>query len=188
MGLKRLLPLLSWLLYPMVIFFGLRIAEPRHVALVLVAVLLMRRGRQATRLLASLSRIDLAILGGLLLLAGTTAATNSELLLRLYPAAVNLGMLLLFGSSLLAPPSMVERFARLGEPDLPEAAIAYTRCVTQVWCVFCVANGAVATYTALYASRDDWALYNGFIAYLLMGALFAGEWIYRRLFIMRNTG
>jgi hypothetical protein len=34
MRLKQLLSLLSWLLYPMVIFFGLRIAEPRHVALV----------------------------------------------------------------------------------------------------------------------------------------------------------
>ena len=188
MGLKRLLPLLSWLLYPIAIFFGLRIAEPRHVALVLIAVLLMRRSRQASRLLASLSRVDLAILGGLLLLAGVTAATNSELLLRLYPAAVNLGMLLLFGGSLLAPPSMVERFARLGDPDLPAAAIAYTRRVTQLWCVFFVGNGAAAAYTALFASRNDWALYNGFIAYLLMGALFAGEWLYRRLFIMRKTG
>ncbi len=188
MGLKRLFPLLSWLLYPVAIYFGLRIAEPRYVALVLVAVLLMRRSRQATRLLASLSRVDLAILGGLLLLAGATAATNSELLLRLYPAAVNLGMLLLFGSSLLSPPSMVERFARLGDPDLPEAAIGYTRRVTQLWCVFFVANGAAAAYTALFASRDDWALYNGFIAYLLMGALFAGEWLYRRFFIMRKTG
>lgn len=188
MRLKPLLSPLSWLLYPVAIFFGLRIAEPRHVALVLVAVLLMRRSQQATRLLASLSRIDLAILGGLLLLAGATAVTNSELLLRLYPAAVNLGMLLLFGGSLLVPPSMVERFARLGEPDLPAAAIGYTRRVTQLWCVFFVANGTAAAYTALFSSRDNWALYNGFIAYLLMGTLFAGEWLYRRLFIMRKTG
>lgn len=187
MGLKRLFPLLSWLLYPAAIFFGLRIAEPRYVALVLVAALLMRRSRQATRLLASLSRIDLAILGGLLLLAGATAATNSELLLRLYPAAVNLGMLLLFGGSLRTPPPMVERFARLGEPDLPAAAIGYTRRVTQLWCAFFVANGAAAAWTALFASRDDWALYNGLIAYLLMGTLFAGEWLYRRLFITRKT-
>jgi uncharacterized membrane protein len=43
------------------------------------------------------------VLTGLLLLAGSTAVTNSELLLRLYPAAVNLGMLLLFGGSLRLP-------------------------------------------------------------------------------------
>ena len=103
MGLKRLFPILSWLLYPLVIFFGLRVAEPRYVALMLVVILLLRRNRQAARLLASLSRVDLVVLGGLLLLAVSTAVSNSELLLRLYPAAVNLGMLLLFGGSLLFP-------------------------------------------------------------------------------------
>jgi uncharacterized membrane protein len=185
---KPQLRALSWLLYPFAIFFGLRVAEPRYVALALIAILLLCRRRQAGRLLASLSRIDLAVLGGLLLLAGTAAVTNSELLLRLYPAAVNLGMLLLFGASLLVPPSMVERFARLGEPDLPTAAIGYTRRVTQLWCAFFIANGAVAIYTALFGSRDDWALYNGLIAYLLMGGLFGGEWLYRSLFITRKTG
>ena len=176
---------LSWLVYPLAILFGLRVAEPRHVALVLAAALLLRRGRAAARLLASLSRVDLAILSGLLLLAALTVLTNSEMLLRLYPAAVNLGMLALFGMSLAFPPSMVERFARLGEPDLPDRAVRYTRRVTQVWCAFFVANGAAAVYTALYAGRDAWALYNGFIAYLLMGALFGGEWLIRRALINR---
>ena len=183
MSLKRLVPVLSWLLYPLLILFGLRLTEPRYVALMLVAILLLRRNRQAARLLASLSRVDLAVLTGLLLLAVSTAVSNSELLLRLYPAAVNLGMLLLFGGSLLFPPCMIERFARLGEADLPPAAIGYTRRVTQIWCVFFVGNGALAIYTALYASRDDWALYNGCIAYLLMGALLGGEWLFRRFFV-----
>ncbi len=187
MGLKRLFPVLSWLLYPMVILFGLRVAEPRYVAFLLVVILLLRRNRQAARLLASLSKLDLAVLSGLLLLAVTTAVTNSELLLRLYPAAVNLGMLLLFGGSLLFPPSMIERFARLGEADLTAAAIGYTRRVTQIWCAFFVGNGVLAVYTALYASRDDWALYNGCIAYLLMGALFGGEWLFRRIFVATTT-
>ena len=188
MRLRQLLHVLSWLLYPLAIFFGLRVTEPRYVALLLIAVLLLRRSRQTARFLASLSRIDIGVLGALLLLAGTTAATNSEVLLRLYPAAVNFGMLLLFGGSLLTPPSMIERFARLGEPDLPLAAIGYTRRITQLWCVFFIGNGSVATYTALYASRDDWALYNGFVAYILMGGLFGGEWLYRRLFISRSAG
>lgn len=176
---------LSWLAYPLVILFGLQVAEPRYVALALAIGLLLRRSREAARLLSSLSRVDLAVLVGLLLLAGATVVTNSELLLRLYPAAVNLGMLALFGLSLLYPPSMVERFARLGEPELPDAAIGYTRRVTQVWCAFFVGNGAVALYTALYAGRDAWAQYNGFIAYLLMGALFGGEWLVRRFFVRR---
>ena len=187
-GLKRMLPALSYLLYPIVIFFGLRVAEPRYVALVLAVILLLRRKRQAASLLASLSRLDLAVLAGLLLLAVTSAVTNSELMLRLYPAAVNMGMLLLFGGSLLFPPSMIERIARLGKADLPAAAIHYTRRVTQIWCAFFVGNGAFAVYTALYASRDDWALYNGCIAYLLMGALFGGEWLFRRFLVTTTPG
>lgn len=185
MGVNSALKALSWLAYPLAILFGLQVAEPRYVALALAIGLLLRRSREAARLLSSLSRVDLAVLAGLLLLAGATVVTNSELLLRLYPAAVNLGMLALFGLSLVFPPSMVERFARLGEPDLPDAAIGYTRRVTQVWCAFFVGNGAVALYTALYADRDAWSLYNGFIAYLLMGALFGGEWLVRRFFVRR---
>lgn len=182
-----LLQALSWLIYPLALLFGLRFMEPRYVALALAAALLLRRGRTAARLLASLSRVELAVLAGLLLLAAATALTNSELLLRLYPAAVNLGMLTLFGLSLAFPPSMVERFARLSEPELPDGAIRYTRRVTQVWCAFFVANGGAAVYTALNAGRDAWALYNGFIAYLLMGALFGGEWLIRRVFLKRCT-
>jgi uncharacterized membrane protein len=96
-------------------------------------------------------------------------------------------MLLLFGLSLKFPPSMIERFARLREPNLPLAGVHYTRRVTQVWCAFFVANGTVAVWTALYASRDVWAIYNGLIAYLLMGALFAGEWLLRRRFLPQRA-
>ena len=180
MSRAQLLQALLWLAYPLLILFGLQLLEPRYVALLLGLTLLLRQRRDAGRLLAGLSRIDRTVLFALLALAGATALSNSETLLRLYPAAVNLGMLLLFGVSLACPPSMVERFARLRESDLPPAGVRYTRRVTQVWCAFFVANGAVAAYTALLASREMWTLYNGFIAYLLMGALFAGEWLVRR--------
>jgi uncharacterized membrane protein len=175
-----LLKALLWLLYPLAILFGLQVLEPRYVALLLGLGLLLRYRRDAGQLLAGLTKINIAVLVALLALAAITAVTNSETLLRFYPAGVSLGMLLMFGLSLNYPPSMVERFARLREPDLPPEGVRYTRRVTQVWCVFFILNGSVASYTALYASRDTWALYNGFIAYLLMGALFAGEWLVRR--------
>ncbi len=175
--------MLLWLVYPLAIFFGLQVLEPRYVALLLAGALVLRRRKDAGRFLAGLSCVNLAVLAALLGLAALTAVTNSETLLRLYPAAMSLGMLLLFGLSLRFPPSMIERFARLHEPDLPSAGVLYTRRVTQVWCIFFVANGSFAAWTALYASRDTWALYNGLIAYLLMGVLFAGEWLLRRRFI-----
>ena len=185
----RIAPLLtaaSWLLTPLAILYGLRLGEPRHVALLLAALLVVRHRRGARHLLGSLSRLDQAIAGGLVLLALASALGNSELLLRCYPAAVNAGLLLLFAASLRHPPSFVERLARLADPALPDAAIAYTRRVTQIWCAFFAANGSIAAYTAFLASRDAWALYNGGVAYLLMGGLFAGEWLYRRAFIARQ--
>ncbi len=97
--------------------------------------------------------------------------------LKLYPVLVNVAMLGVFGWSLRHPPSLVERMARLRAPNLPPSGVAYTRRVTQAWCVFFVCNGAVAAVTALAASDRVWALYNGAIAYGLIGAMFAGEWL-----------
>jgi uncharacterized membrane protein len=49
-----------------------------------------------------------------------------------------------------------------------------------VWCAFFVANGAVAAALALSGRRELWAAYTGVVAYLLMGLLFAGEYLVRR--------
>jgi uncharacterized membrane protein len=107
--------------------------------------------------------------------------------LKLYPVLVNAVMLALFAASLRWPPSAVERMARLRHPDLPPRGVAYTRRVTWVWCGFFVANGALALITALWASERVWSLYNGLIAYVVMGVLFAGEWLVRQR-VMRETG
>lgn len=113
---------------------------------------------------------------------------NGALPLKLYPVLMNGALLALFAYSLVAPPTIVERFARVQEPDLPLQAIAYARRVTQVWCVFFVINGCVALLTALYASSALWWLYNGFIAYVLIGLLFVGEYCVRRRFTRRLHG
>ena len=125
-------------------------------------------------------------LAGPLLLAALTVWSNALLPLKLYPLLINAFMLALFAGTLMSPPSMIERFARLREPDLPVRAIAYTRRVTQLWCGFFVVNGLIALATALWASPEVWMLYNGFIAYLLMGLLFGGEYLFRLHFKRRH--
>ncbi len=177
---------LLWIAYPALVLGGLQVLEPRYLALLFPALLLLRHRHTSSHLLASLSRPKRTILVAILLLSAATALTNSELLFRFYPLVINLGMLLLFGQSLVHPPSMIERFARLAQADLPPAAVRYTRRVTQIWCAFFVFNGVLATATALWASREIWGLYNGLIAYLLMGALFIGEWLLRRRFTAEN--
>jgi uncharacterized membrane protein len=101
------------------------------------------------------------------------------LTLRFYPAIVNAAMLLLFSWSLWSPPSIIERFARIQHPDLPPEGVIYTRCVTQVWCGFFIINGSIALATTLWSSFEIWSLYNGLIAYLMMGILFIGEYLVR---------
>jgi len=41
--------------------------------------------------------------------------------------------------------------------------------------------------TARFASLQTWTLYNGLIAYLLMGVLFGGEWLLRRRLLLRSA-
>jgi len=100
--------------------------------------------------------------------------------LKFYPVMMNLGFLVLFASSLFSPVSFVERLARIREPDLPPQAVIYTRKVTWVWSGFFLVNGTIAAFTALWATDAVWMLYNGMIAYILMGTLAAGEWLFRQ--------
>jgi uncharacterized membrane protein len=81
---------------------------------------------------------------------------------------------------------MIERFARLSCPELPLAGIQYTRRVTAVWCLFFILNGSVAAASA-FSTREWWLLYNGLISYLLMGALYLGEWLVRRQVMTKDT-
>ncbi len=170
------LTILLTLLYPLAIWLGHGKIEPRWLACLLLLA-------AATRLpglkLGKSARWSVACA---LLLAAIAIWQNALLPLKLYPVLVNAVFLAIFGYSLLNPPPIIERLARLQEPDLPAAAIGYTRRVTQVWCGFFVFNGSIALGTALWASEAVWSLYTGVIAYVLMGILFGGEYLLRLRF------
>lgn len=111
--------------------------------------------------------------------------TNQAIFLKLYSVAVSATFLVTFGSTLFFEPTIIFRFAALQDKtirgSLAEKQIeAYCRKVTIVWCVFFICNGAVAAYTAFFASDFVWSVYNGGISYILMGLLFAGEFLVRR--------
>lgn len=164
---------IATLAYPLLVYLGLQRVEPRWLALLLAGMALARAW--VTR-----QRFWLAAAGGAALLGLASALGNAALPLKLYPVLVNGVFLSVFGASLRWPPSAVERIARLTEPNLPPVAVAYTRTVTQVWCGFFAVNGLAALATALWAPAAIWALYNGLIAYVLMGLLFSGEWLLRQ--------
>lgn len=108
-------------------------------------------------------------------------------LLLYYPVAVNLTMLIFFTSSLKFGMPIIERLARLKEPDLPAQGVAYTRTVTLVWSVFFVLNGSIALATALYGDINLWTTWNGLLSYLCMGLLMTGEWLVRLRIMSRVT-
>ena len=110
--------------------------------------------------------------------AGWTRA--DALAVKLYPVLVNTVLLAVFAWSLRHPPSVVERLARRSEPQLPPAGVRYTAQVTAMWCIFLGINGGIAMATVLWGSDGAWAFYNGFLAYIFMGCVAAGEWLVRQ--------
>ncbi|MDR1349407.1 MAG: hypothetical protein LBJ59_01250 [Zoogloeaceae bacterium] len=172
-----LLPLLFWLCHLQGWPFW-------QCGLLLLPLALPRRGGQGNgrgfSVLSLLPRPLKFLPGCLIALLGLAAIFwRSSLSLQFYPVLVNLMFLLLFALSLTQEQSLIERLARRFEPDLPESGARYTRRVTQAWCLFFIVNGAISLWS-IHAGEKIWALYNGLIAYLLMGLMFIGEWLIRR--------
>jgi uncharacterized membrane protein len=166
------------IIYPLVAALAVRHVGPGWVVGALCALLVARSA------LGLHNAVPGALTYALLFVAGgvaLVALVDQELSVRLYPALMNAAMLAAFALSLRRGPSMIERFARIAEPDLPESGVRYTRKVTWVWVFFFLGNGLVAAWTAVYADWRVWTLYNGVIAYVGIGALIVGEWIVRPL-------
>jgi uncharacterized membrane protein len=72
--------------------------------------------------------------------------------------------------------------------SLTEPEVRYCRQVTWVWVGFLAANGAAIVTLAMLGQRSHWALYTGVISYLLIGALFASEYVYRHYRFRRYLG
>ena len=132
----------AFVAYPVLVYLGLLYFDARSVAVLLILL-------AAARLVFS-SRAEGAraftpqlifVLAAAAAIGFLVIVSNSPLYLKFYPVCVNGLMFVLFFLSLLRPPSVIERFARIQEPDLPEAAVRYTRKVTIVWCGFFVVNG-----------------------------------------------
>lgn len=162
------------LLYPFLVGYSLS-----HGHFLWVSCLLIVLG--ASRLFVKRKNLMWPLMWFAILCGGLSLVLRDQAWLKLYPVLMSVGAFIIFLSTLIRPPTMIERFARLVEPDLPESGVKWTKNVTIVWCVFFLLNAAVALSTVLFASTDIWVLYNGFISYLLMGLLFIGEFLLRKI-------
>lgn len=144
----KLLTGLLLLAWPFVIWFGLA-HNGLHWLLPLMALLLLLRLRQTRRQAGPLQAVTqlVAVVGIALCVASFMLKTHQ--LLLFYPVVVNAVMLAVFGGSLWSAMPIVERLARLQEPDLPEKGVRYTRHVTQIWCGFFIINGGICRYVVM---------------------------------------
>lgn len=167
------------LAYPLAVLWALTNLGPRALGVAGLCVALpwiawKLRGAERKDALAIL-RIPLIVLALLL----TGALLDDARFALALPVLINAAMLVAFASSLRGDVSIVERFARARSGDLTEAQVRHCRQATVAWCIFFVLNGGVAAILAVSDLRVAWAIYNGGIAYGLMGLMFAGEYAVR---------
>lgn len=168
------------MLYPVAIWVGLTHFSARTVGLWILALLvpgLVWRFRRARRQdLWAVLRIPLVIAA--VIVPGVILDDRRFVLAM--PVLVNLALLVTFAATLRGTP-MIERFARMQEPDgLSAAQVRHCRQMTWAWVGFFALNASTAAALALAAPVSWWAAYNGGIAYGLMGAMFAGEYVLRQ--------
>ncbi len=178
----RIVLILVTIAYPFVVYFGLKHLDVSFFVLFLLGIAALRWFIPGTQMGPRWLWAGLLIIVAL----GVWVFERTEGL-KIYPVLVNLSFLALFTHSLRSPPTIIERMARMTEPDLPESGVRYTRAVTRLWIGFFIFNGCVALGTAVWASDEVWILYNGVVAYLLMGVLFAGEWLVRGWFRSKHA-
>jgi len=170
------------LAYPFAIHQGLSHHGPRHVALLVLALVAALaawkiRGRWAqTEDLWPVLRVPLSL--GLLL--GLGAALDHPAFVLALPVVTNAAFLAQFAGSLSGPVPLVERFARLQHQDLTGEERRYCRTVTLVWSVYFAVNAGVTILLTVWAPLSWWTLYTGVLAYVAMGTLFTIEYLVRK--------
>jgi len=147
MLLKALVILLT-LCYPFFVYWGLQNDHASSVLILLAAIFVLRwfGGRSSAE--------KLIVIASIIGLAATVLLVDEEKGLLFYPVLVNIGLLIIFGSSLFAPQTIIEKIARIKEPSLPPEGVAYTRRVTWVWCIFFVLNGSVSAAPSLWVTSS----------------------------------
>jgi uncharacterized membrane protein len=168
--------------YPIAVWLGLthggtRVAGGVVLVGLAVSIPFRLRGQRGQHLRAVLG-LPLAV--GALVIASMWLDDHRFLLAM--PVLVNATLLGSFALSLGGGRMpMVERFARMMDPDLDAAKSAHCRQATVAWCAFFAMNAVISLGMALFAPVSAWAVYTGGIAYGLIGLMFGAEYTVRRV-------
>ena len=97
---------------------------------------------------------------------------------KFYPVAANFCLFMMFFVTSFHKETIIQRFAKVIEPDIKPKALEYTRKLTYIWTGITFLNFLISLAT-VYMSEKVWALYNGCISYILIGLIFAIEYVVR---------
>lgn len=129
------------------------------------------------------SRGSLAALAALVALAGLTATLRGHLLVALPSMALYAGLSAVFGLTLLpgrmpliTTIALARHGAALGLP-----ARRYLRGLTLAWSLFFAALAVASALLARFAPFDAWSLFVNLLSWPLIGAMFVGDYLLRRL-------
>ena len=176
----KVLTALVTALWPLIIFAAVIADVWRYVLPVLALLMGLKLiTTLKARTAGPLVRVGLVLAALALVLCLLSLAFSAIGFMFYYPVVVNLIMLAVFLSSLRGEQSIVERLARLQDPNLSPRGVRYTRNVTKAWCVFFVLNGAIAAATAIIGDLKLWTWWNGLLSYGAMGLMFGGEYLLR---------
>jgi uncharacterized membrane protein len=76
---------------------------------------------------------------------------------------------------------LIEHFARMVKPELSAAELAHCRGWTRIWGIYLLALAAIGLVLARWATLTVWTVYVGVLSYVLVGVLFAVEYVIRKL-------
>ena len=188
-SLLKILSIFLAILYPFIIFFSLTHfgTSPRILALILVVVAMVyfiantnnARGK-------GIKSIQFwGMLTAATILSAVTFITENAGFVKIYPVSINFFLFLSFFVTLFRSPNMIYRFAVMQKKSIKESSERayiekYCRNVTIVWILFFIINGSIALFTAFFTDHFIWAIYNGFISYILIGLIFIIELIIRK--------
>ena len=112
---------------------------------------------------------------------------DDEIVIKLYPALADLAYLTIMITSFIFPPPLayyfIDIFDKSMKKVIPQQRFdLYCFRASIVWCAYFVIDGIVSILTVtIPAGREDsnliWGAYNAGITYVIMGIIFAGEFI-----------
>ncbi len=169
-------------LSPFALYAALTRGNVREAAALVIAWVALR----GTMVLAGatgaqrLAMLPLPLLG--LASAALGFLANDARFLLMLPSLTQASFALVFLASLRAGATpLVEHFARMQKPALPDDEVRYCRSVTAIWGVVLLLAAAAGVVLAFGASLATWTVFTGVGSYVLVAVVYAIEWIVRKI-------